>query len=130
MKSKLCLALHNRYIHIYLIICLSKIEKLKPYVLHFRVFDEAISCQDTDLDRLMQLIIANNIKIEGQCNQPEHLSGSSLADAIQNKMKKTEHIRNKRSGFTDPSVYNFAGEMDNKITYDTILLSPYQIIGK
>ena len=74
-----------------------------------RTFDEAISCKNADLDRLVQLTVFKDIEVEGTCNQPEHFAGRNVRDAIGSKIYAANHLRKKRSSFTDTSVYGFGG---------------------
>lgn len=89
--------------------CTFYTRKLILNISQIRVFDEAISCEDANLDRLIQVIASNSIRVVGRCHQPEHLAEKSLADIMQTKIQKIQKIRNRRSSFNDPSIYNFAG---------------------
>ena len=80
-----------------------------------RTFEQAIPCEESDLNRLTELFVSNKIELKGQCSKPEGLAGRSLAEAIDGRLeslKDTDNHRSKRSIFNQTSIYNFTGTVN------------------
>ncbi|EDV28717.1 uncharacterized protein TRIADDRAFT_51908 [Trichoplax adhaerens] len=87
------------------------------------IFENAVSCEDEHLHNLLPLALSKQIKISGQCSKPKRLIGSSLAELIAEKLSSTNHLRDKRSNFATPSIYNFT------VSFVIILETPQATAG-